>query len=104
MSTPYKIPLSAEPQLFTIQLGATTYWLTFYWSVTAACWMLDIADADKVPMIEGIPVVTGLDLLMQYRYLGFAGKLIVQTDFDTLAIPTFENLGTTGNVYFVVEP
>ena len=99
----YEIPLSPNPQTFMISLNGTDYRLTFYWNSPANCWMLDLADADSNPMIQGIPVVTGLDLLYQYKYLGVAGSLVVQTDYDTPAVPTFENLGVTGRVYFVVS-
>ena len=48
-------------------------------------------------------MVPGLDLLYQYKYLGIAGSLVVQTDYNTDAVPTYENLGVTGRVYFVVS-
>lgn len=99
---PYEIPLSPEPQSFTIQLAGVEYFLALAWNRAASCWMLDISDADRNPLLLGIPVITGLDLLRQYRYLGFGGSLIVQTDFDADAVPTFENLGTTGRLYFLV--
>jgi hypothetical protein len=99
----YEIPLSPQPQTFTVALGGTDYRLTFYWSTPANCWMLDLADANSNPMVQGIPVITGLDLLYQYKYLSVAGSLVVQTDYDTQAVPTFENLGVTGRVYFVVS-
>jgi hypothetical protein len=98
-----EIPLSPEPQNFGIQLGGTDYNLRLVWNTAALCWMLDIADTDRVPILCGLPVVTGLDLLDQYRYLGFPGSLIVQTDYDADAVPTFENLGLTGRIYFITE-
>lgn len=99
----YEVPLSPNPQTFAISLGGVDYHLTLYWNTPANCWMLDLADADSNPMVQGIPVVTGLDLLYQYKYLGVAGSLVVQTDYDTQAVPTFENLGVTGRIYFVVS-
>ncbi|MNU03634.1 hypothetical protein D3C72_2477290 [compost metagenome] len=65
--------------------------------------MLDIATAARVPILTGIPVVTGLDLLAQYAYLGFGGMLIVQTDHDADAVPTLGNIGIAGRLYFVTE-
>ncbi len=38
----------------------------------------------------GHPVVTGADLLEQYRHLGFTGALFVVTDRDTGDVPTFD--------------
>ena len=99
----YEIPLSPNPQRFAITLGGADYNLNFYWDVPANCWMLDIDDANESPLVQGIPVVPGLDLLYQYKYLGIAGSLVVQTDYNTDAVPTYENLGVTGRVYFVVS-
>ena len=99
----YEVPLSAQPQVFNIQLAGVSYWLTLRWNVIAEVWVLDIADSNQVPILQGIPLVTGLDLLGQYRYMEFGGWLIVQTDFDPGAVPTFDNLGTAGRLYFVVE-
>ncbi|WP_250538817.1 MULTISPECIES: phage baseplate plug protein [unclassified Caballeronia] len=101
--TAYEIPLSAKPQTFSIALGGVTYKMTIRWNVPAAAWMLDIADATGNPMVGSVPLVTGVDLLGQYAYLGFTGQLVVQTDNDPDAVPTFGNLGSTGHLYFLTS-
>lgn len=101
--TPYEIPLTPGPQSFAISLAGVTYNLRLAWNRAASCWMLDIADEDRQPLVNGIPVITGADLLAQYGHLGFGGALIVQTDHAADAVPTFDNLGVTGRIYFVVE-
>lgn len=101
--TPYEIPLSPEPQTLSISLAGKTYFLSLAFNRAGSYWVLDMADEDRVPLLTGVPLVTGLDLLEQYSYLGIGGSLIVQTDFDADAVPTFENLGVTGRLYFVVE-
>jgi hypothetical protein len=78
--TPYEIPLSPNPQTFAVALAGKTYQLTFSWNTVLLCWLLDIATEDRTPIVSGIPVVTGLDLLTQYAYLGIGGSLVVQTD------------------------
>jgi hypothetical protein len=50
-----------------------------------------------------MPLVTGIDLLRQYRYLGIPGSMIVYTDGDPDAPPTLENLGNESNLYYVVD-
>lgn len=75
----YEIPLTAEAQTFDIALAGVTYHMTLAWNPVLYCWVLDIATEDQVPLLMGVPVVTGLDLLAQYRHLGFGGHLIVQT-------------------------
>ena len=51
--------------------------------------------------MQGIAVVTGADLLAQYRHLGFTGALVVITTSNPNAIPTFANLGSDANVYWI---
>ena len=97
----YEIPTSNIPQTFTIQLAGVSYNLTLFWNDQNASWVLNIADADNNMLVGGIPVITGADLLAQYEYLGFGGQLRVQTDIDVDAVPTKDNLGTQGHIYFV---
>lgn len=103
MTKYYEVPLSPKAQRLTIALSGITYKLNLFWNNESSCWIMDIADKDDVPMVSGIPLVTGSDLLAQYRYLGFVGSLIVQTDHDTYAVPTVENLGLEGHLFFAVE-
>jgi Domain of unknown function (DUF6983) len=100
----YEIPLTPQAQTFSISLNGTTYNLTLMWRSVDSLggWVLDVADASNNPIVQGIPLVTGCDLLRQYRYLGFGGGLWVLTDGDATAIPTYTNLGQTSHLYFVV--
>lgn len=99
--TAFEIPTAPKPQRFSISLAGITYGLKFRWCTPANCWIVDIADADGNRLISGIPLVTSADLLEQYRYLGIGGELRVQTDGAIDAVPTYENLGTRGHLYFV---
>lgn len=89
------------PQKFTISLAGVTYNMVLQWNGQGSFWGLDIADQNNVPIIQGLPLVTGIDLLEQYAYLGIGGQLIVTTDFDTGAPPTSSNLGSQSHLYFV---
>jgi hypothetical protein len=103
--TPYEVPLSPEPQRFTIELAGEPYQMRFYWCAPANCWCFDLRNNLGEDLILGAAVVTGVDLFAQYPHLNLPGKLMVQTDHDPQAVPTFDNLGITGRVYFVVgEP
>jgi hypothetical protein len=104
MSTPYEIPLSPINQNFSIALGSKTYSLTITFNGVTEMWNLDIADQNGNALVQGIPIVTGCDLLEQYGYLNFGGQLIAQTDNDASAPPTQFNLGVTGHLYFVTTP
>lgn len=104
MTTAYEIPLSPDPQKFSIELGGVTYNLTLTWNTMTNSWMLAIADSNNNPMISSIPVVTGCNLLAPYGYLNFGGTLVALTDGDVDAVPTFENLGLQGHLYYVTTP
>jgi hypothetical protein len=105
MSTVFEIPLDVgTPQQFSVTLSQVDYLMTLrYRNVEAGGWCLDIADTSGNSIVEGIPLVTGCDLLEQYKHLGFTGSLVVQTTNDPDAVPTFENLGDAAKLYWVIE-
>jgi hypothetical protein len=98
----YEIPLSAQPQTFTITLGGIDYRLTVqYREASGAGWILDIGDSFGGPIVNGIPLVTGVDLLAQHRHLGFGGGLRVQGAKNPDDVPTFGDLGVGSKLYWV---
>ena len=62
--------------------------------------------SNGTPLINGMPLVTGIDLLFQYKYLEVGGQLFVVTDQTAMngLVPTFDNLGITGHVFFSLTP
>lgn len=96
----YEIPLTATPQQFYITLSNVTYLAVVKWNTASSCWTFDLAKEDGVPILMGTPLVAGVDLLEQYRYLGIGGKLFCYTDQNQDASPTYENLGTNSHLYF----
>lgn len=101
--TAFEIPLTPEPQTLSVPLGTKTYKLTVRWNPASASWVVDFADEQGVVILNGVPLVTGTNLLEQFDYLDFGGQLIAQTDHDVDAVPTFANLGSAGRLYFVVS-
>ena len=96
----FEIPLTpATNQRFSISLTGTTYGMTVKWSPPSSCWVIDIADINGEPLISGIPMITGIDLLQQYEYVGIAASLVVQTDFAPDQVPGFDDLGKTGHLF-----
>ena len=123
--TYYEIPTVASPQTLTITLAGITYNLQLLFHNAYAAlpgaptgvatddgsnidtniiggWALDINAVNNNPIVCGIPLVTGIDLLYQYQYLNFGGALVVSTDGSLASPPSFTNLGTTGHLWFVV--
>lgn len=106
MATIVEIPLSAAaPQTFNIGLAGVEYRLTLIWQQAAqGGWVLDIAEAGGAPILAGLPLVTGVDLLAQHRHLGIGGQLRVISDTSPDAVPGFADLGVTGRLYFMDSP
>ncbi|MFG1260017.1 hypothetical protein V5F79_22075 [Xanthobacter flavus] len=104
MATVYEIPVKAGAgnQTLSIDLAGKTYRLSLAWrNAKDAGWTLDIADADRNPLVNGVPLVTGADLLAPYRHLGFSGSLFVTTDGAPDVPPGFAELGRTAHLYWV---
>jgi len=100
----FEIPLTPSPQTFTVSLSGTEHRLTVQWrNADGLGWVVDISDISGNPIIQGIPLVTGINLLEQYAYLGFNGVLWVQTTDDPDAVPTFDNLGVGSHLYWFTE-
>lgn len=68
------------------------------------CWILDIYDSIETPLARGIALVTGTDLLGQLQYMGFGGMLLIwSSDGPWNNVPSFDSLGTNGNLYYIPE-
>jgi hypothetical protein len=101
MTTTVELPLRGGPQTLGFMLKAMQYRAKLSWNAIAECWILDIADNTDTPIINGIALVTGADLLEQFQYLNFGGMLYVINDIAPVdAVPGWNDLGQTGHVYF----
>jgi hypothetical protein len=74
------------------------------WNTKAACWVIDISDSAGNPILQGVALVCGADLLEQFAYLDLGGQMIAQTDHATDAPPTYTNLGSSGHLLFLPTP
>lgn len=93
----FEIPLSGSPETFSINLNGTPYRLTTrYCDAQNGGWFLDIADSAGNPIVSGISLVTGVNVLGQYGYADIAAgaALYVVNVAGGDAAPTFDNLGT----------
>lgn len=98
----YEIPLTAEPQRFSIQLAGVVYQLTMQWrNHELGGWVLDIADASGNAILTGLALVTGANLLSQFSYLNFGGALWVVNSAGGDDAPTFDDIGTDTHLIFV---
>src|ERR1700677_3277206 len=65
LTTFNEIPLTPINQTFPISLSGVTYTLTFQWRTPVGTWVMDIGDVNGNPLVSGIALVTGADLLAQ---------------------------------------
>jgi hypothetical protein len=102
MASTYEIPLAAQSTTMTITLAGVTYNLAITWrDAPANGWFLDIYDAQSNPILTGLALVTGANLLEQFDYLNFGFALYVQSDGDPDLNPTYQTLGITSHLYAV---
>ncbi|MBD2782668.1 phage baseplate plug family protein [Xenorhabdus szentirmaii] len=94
-----EIPLQAENQKFDIQLGGVNYRMQLQWQDFAG-WILDIMHPNSEPIVMGVPLVFGVDILEQHSYLGFNGELFF-INHGALDETNGKELGKTHRLYFV---
>ena len=97
----FLIPLTNIPQEFSISLSNREVTIFQRWNEWSG-WVIDLSDtATTTPIIAGLPLVTGCDLLEPFPELGFIGSLLVYTDGNSMSIPTIDNLGLDSNLYYM---
>ena len=97
----YEIPLTPEAQKFSISLGGKDYSIVVRWNSFCNSWLMDLSDADELPILNALPLVVGVDLLSPYPYLKFGGPLIVDCPGGSLVAPNYDELGSSGRLYFI---
>ncbi len=88
-----EIPLTADNQQFSIVLGGVTWQISIIWR--DLYWIMDLQNDRGEPVISGIPLVTGADLLAQYACMGLGFKLVVVCDDNTQDYPSKTDMGGT---------
>ena len=96
-----EITLLPENQKFSISLAGTAFQMSVVWR--AEFWCLDLMDGSGAMIITGIPMITGYDLLTQYRHLNLGFSLFVVCDIEGQKNPTQYDLGLTSHLYVVTE-
>jgi hypothetical protein len=99
--------IPSRAQSFRITLNNNDYLFALNWNRMSNCWILNISDptsGEKILM--GIPLVTGADLLEQFPYetIGENGYLLVYTaaiGTPPDSVPTFDNLGVEGRLFYI---
>ncbi|ECY5338487.1 hypothetical protein AVB71_19445 [Salmonella enterica subsp. enterica serovar Stanley] len=96
-----EIPLVDDNQTFATTINGTVYHLSVIWR--GEYWVLDLADSNGSAIISGMPMITGADLLAQYRYMNLGFSLVVLCDVAGQENPTQFDLGTFSHLYVFTE-
>ncbi|PAV02597.1 hypothetical protein CBG25_09910 [Arsenophonus sp. ENCA] len=95
-----EIPLTPTNQQFMIKLSDTVWQFRLIWRDSAG-WVLDMLTVDNQPVIQGIPLVVGENLLAQYSHLISEGKLVLLSDEESDI--NADTLGTTVKLYWITD-
>ncbi len=100
--TIFEFPLSPNAQQMTVPIGGSELTFRFAWADSPdGGWFVDISRLDGTPLVRGLPLTAGENVLQKFDYLGIGGAIYVQTDADPLIEPTYDNLGLNGRVLLV---
>jgi hypothetical protein len=93
----YKIPLTADPdQNFkcTVPINNLNISLFFRlkYNTVADYWMISVSDSKRNTMLDNIPLVTGVNILDQFSYLGIGSAMIINTGNNSSDSPTDSNI------------
>jgi len=91
-----EINTNPSSQINLVQINGLTYTFRIVWR---GSYILDIL-YQNTPLVQGIALVTGQDLLGPYKYLGL-GHLILANDDLSDDCPTYSNLGQTCHLLYV---
>lgn len=86
---------------FTKTLDKNSYKLTFRWNGTAAKWILNIKGLTNDVEVNGIALVTGINLLKPFAIKELGGLNIIDT-FETNTDPTRYSLGNQHKIQYIV--
>ena len=100
--------IGSTAQRFTVTLLGLDYVFVIKWNTVSKNWVLDIYNGTgDLPILRGVPLVTGANLLEQYQYLEIGGALVVLTiavGHSPEEVPGFNDFGTNGHLYFEAYP
>lgn len=106
MATHAEIPTEpGRPFTERIDMEGINYTLRFAWNTRSNCWVMEIWNAGNTGRVAcGIPLVTGCDLLEQFRYLPLGAHTILTVmsigpAISPDTVPDFYNMGIDGHLY-----
>lgn len=86
---------------FDIILDGKKYFFSFNYNIRVDSWFMDIADSNEVPIVQGLLLFLGLDLLDQYSDERLPqGNLFIVNNKEDFVEATEENFGVDVKLYY----
>jgi hypothetical protein len=80
-----------------------TFIITQSWNAQAHYWVIGIYGNDGNPIVIGVPLLCGHDLLEQYQYLNIGSLYVVNTGDPTIEAPDDTNIGQNFKLLWVLQ-
>lgn len=94
----YELPTTNKPsQEFVCELNKVKYLFRVQLNVRGGIWTLDVNTSEDIPIILGLPLVMGADLLNNERFT--TGRLFLVDYSGSGLDPTAKNFGNYGLVW-----
>ncbi|MEY0576985.1 phage baseplate plug family protein [Providencia manganoxydans] len=101
MNNVIEIPILNKNQELDIQLGRKNYHLRIKYMEFCG-WVLDVMTQAKEEILMGIPLLHGVDIFGQYRYLGLEGSLLFYCE-DPSYETDMNEAGKGNRLYFTQD-
>lgn len=94
----YELPMTDEPsQEFTCEIGDANYLFRIQLNVRGDVWTMDVSTADDEPILQGVALTLGVDLLANERFTHGVLFLVDYTGLNN--DPTGDNLAEYGLIW-----
>lgn len=95
----FELPITNEPsQEFICELAGIDYIFRLTLNVRADLWMLDVSSVDDYPIVQGLPLVLGSDLLATERFT--VGMLFIADYNNKGDDPNGDNISDYGLIWW----
>jgi hypothetical protein len=93
------IPVNSAPgQTFNVSVsinGAVySFFVLLVFNEVAMYWVMSISDANQNLIVAGVPLVTGLNVLRQFQYLGIGSIYVINATGVDIDFPNSSDLGS----------
>lgn len=94
----YELPMNDEPsQEFTCEIDGNSYLFRIQLNVRGDLWTMDVSSSDDEPILQGVALTLGVDLLSNERFTSGLLFLVDYTGKNT--DPTADNLADYGLIW-----